>query len=801
MAVYKIRIVDKNGNVVSQEDITPITSVVVNPDNGTGTPSGSATYSNGVLTINLSNIKGETGNTGASGVGISSVNVISTSETDSGYNIVRVMLTNGEYTDFSIRNGSRGSQGATVVYGAGDLVLDTQTGQSQELGMTQKAVTDELDKLDTKIYHLDGDSDIADTCNFTGTGQELPTANKRHVAVKEGERYAIVFSKLWEATAAGIGGSSYAFCAYNEASMAGVSTSSPIVEWIPKNRPASLRYEFTASKPYIYYFVRGNEGEEWSVSIVHISRLEVMDGRIDAHDEDIESIGDTIDEIQNGIDEFENYVNEKISDNILIKTLSFTGACATAGATNSQNKYAELEVGETYRLVFSNKTWSCENVKGSANAFFIYAVDTQTGSGGVEIATWTRPNKLPDSLTYDFTATKPWLRATMRGDDGETVSVQVTKVTEISKIKKDISDLEDAVAELQEGISTSDDIIVLNGGQKYISSIFQTLRKRKGISSDANYGNLPLNLLYFSDLHGYTTQLDRLLQFRSTFSTYIDEVLHGGDSVRDKYSDVNYIATSSYGSRILNVVGNHDVNDSSNVEGDSVNGILTKAKTFAKYIEPFREESGISLHEDWETEHYCFYYKDYSASKIRLVVLDCMHWEAAQNEWLASVLANARTLGYAVIAVDHFVPQKYFLGVRTCTFESLYRDYLTNGFPSGQYLNSAATATVQAAIDNGLEFVCWLFGHEHLDHFGYIRDYPQQYALSVDKSAPAGNGWERDAIRQSTGRSQDSFDIISVDTTLKVLTVMKVGNNMDKFLRQKNFMAFDYANRIVLSNS
>ena len=810
---------------------SPIARVEATIDDQVGTPSVDVSYERRVLVLDFHNLKGN---------GIADIEVEESIE-DGGENVVTETFDDGTTKEFIVRNGHRGNgiasssedmshedggvnaftftdddggvhvlhtrngktgaQGDSVLVGQGDLPLAHTLGQDNTKAMSQKGVTDAVGVISDELYHLNGDADIADEAEFTGTGRTLDNANKRHVAVKEGEKYAIVFSKLWEATAAGIGGSSYAFGAYHEASSTGTSESSPIAVWRPAQRPTSLRYEFTALKPYIYYFVRGNEGEEWSISIVHISRLEVMDGRIDELENEIESVENDLDGVRGDLDNLDDYVHEIIGDNILIKSLSFTGACATPGSTNSQNKYAELEVGKNYRLVFSNKTWSCENVKGSANAFFIYAVDTQTGSGGVEIVTWTRPSKLPDSLTYDFTATKPWLRATMRGDSGETLTVQVTEITEITQIKKDISELEDAVAELQEGISTSDDIIVLNGGQKYLSSIFQTLRKRKGVSGNASYGNMPFNLLYFSDLHGYPSNLDRLLEFRNAFSGYIDDVLHGGDSVRDKYSDLNVIADCEYGDRLLNVVGNHDVNDSSNVEGDSVDGILTKAKTFAKYIEPFREESGIVLHEDWETENYCFYYKDYSASKLRLVVLDCMHWETAQNDWLASVLAGAKTLGYAVICVDHFVPQKYFLGVRTCTFESLYRDYLANGFPGGQYLNSAATATVQNAINNGLEFVCWLFGHEHLDHFGYIRDYPQQYALSVDKSAPAGNGWERDAIRQSTGRSQDSFDIISVDTTLKVLTVMKVGNNMDKFLRQKNFMAFDYVNRIILSNS
>jgi hypothetical protein len=109
MSVNKIKITDRQGNVISEELLTPITEVhasVVN--NSVGTPEATATYDDGDLTIAFSNIKGETGNTGPTG-----------------------------------------PQGATGIYDQNTqdflTTLETTTGDSQTKTMTQKAITDAID--------------------------------------------------------------------------------------------------------------------------------------------------------------------------------------------------------------------------------------------------------------------------------------------------------------------------------------------------------------------------------------------------------------------------------------------------------------------------------------------------------------------------------------------------------------------------------------------------------------------------------------------------------------------------------
>ena len=66
MAVYKLQIVDEEGNVVQQDDITPMEQVNVEVSQTTGEASGSASYGDGVLDIHLQGIKGEKGEKGDS---------------------------------------------------------------------------------------------------------------------------------------------------------------------------------------------------------------------------------------------------------------------------------------------------------------------------------------------------------------------------------------------------------------------------------------------------------------------------------------------------------------------------------------------------------------------------------------------------------------------------------------------------------------------------------------------------------------------------------------------------------------
>lgn len=96
--------VDKQDTLVSGENIKTI-----NGESVVG--SGNITIAGG------SGEKGEKGDKGDTGVGVQSVKQTTTSNVDSGYNVVTVTLTDGTTSTFSVKNGSKGSSGTNGTNG------------------------------------------------------------------------------------------------------------------------------------------------------------------------------------------------------------------------------------------------------------------------------------------------------------------------------------------------------------------------------------------------------------------------------------------------------------------------------------------------------------------------------------------------------------------------------------------------------------------------------------------------------------------------------------------------------------
>lgn len=84
------------------------------------------------------NIKG---NTGADGVGIQSVVQTTTSTADGGDNIITVTLTNGNTATFTVKNGSKGSDGSSATVTVDSALSDSSTNPVQN-----KVIKAELDK-------------------------------------------------------------------------------------------------------------------------------------------------------------------------------------------------------------------------------------------------------------------------------------------------------------------------------------------------------------------------------------------------------------------------------------------------------------------------------------------------------------------------------------------------------------------------------------------------------------------------------------------------------------------------------
>lgn len=314
-------------------------------------------------------------------------------------------------------------------------------------------------------------------------------------------------------------------------------------------------------------------------------------------------------------------------------------------------------------------------------------------------------------------------------------------------------------------------------------------------SNGVGSGNEICNILYFSDIHSNESALQRIVEFKNEWSEYINDILCGGDTLADQWKDAYIFDNVEGADKILVALGNHDNWDSANTEGDSIGGRVQPTKVFNRYFKNGASNWGAIFPTTAAQVGQCYYYKDYPNSKLRLIVLDCMNWNEGQNGWFYENLFGAKDKGYHVVVANHYAPSTNFNMITECTFCSKYWDGLNEA------INPQALQTLQAAIDNGLIFIAWLFGHFHTDVFGNCVDYPMQYAVAIDKATNTG-GWECDSMRWNKDKfTIDCFNIMSFDTTSGTMTIKRIGNNRDKYMRYKNYLTFDYINKKIIGNS
>lgn len=319
----------------------------------------------------------------------------------------------------------------------------------------------------------------------------------------------------------------------------------------------------------------------------------------------------------------------------------------------------------------------------------------------------------------------------------------------------------------------------------YISS-----SKRRYCIGEGDAKNRPYitTFAHFSDVHGNSTSVQRVIDFCNA-SPFVDDIICTGDIVRDHFSEGTGFWDFIDGSeRILTVIGNHDaVIDSSNWKN-----LVTQAERYNTFISPYASNWNATV-----VENKSYYYKDYATSKLRLVVLDCMLTSdeaTEQNTWLASTLSSAKSLGYSVIIGEHYPPAN---AVKIdCTFTNAIR-----AIQSYNVLSVTYQHTVQSFIDDGGNFVCYLAGHTHNDQILYNADYPNQIFIMVDTSDFGTNAETYSDTGRTYGKkSQDLFNIVSVDTYAKLIKIIRIGADKDCLMRSKKVVTISYTDNTVIAN-
>ena len=343
------------------------------------------------------------------------------------------------------------------------------------------------------------------------------------------------------------------------------------------------------------------------------------------------------------------------------------------------------------------------------------------------------------------------------------------------------------------------DIVVENDYEKTRRLLFQ-LKSTTRAENDVPYK--PLVLLHYSDIHGRETCQKRINEFREFFADYIDDTIQTGDLVTSYWADGIAFGDETDPDNnpckdILSVIGNHDLASKSG--GDFVWHTYQGKQAYDRYIGPYVENWGVVQPTGAEENGYCFYYKDYAASKIRLVAIDAFNnnsdYQAAQQAWFADVLADAITEGLSVIVASHF----------RIKCESLLRSPFTCPGaavenPDSSVCNEPYVPLVKDFIDNGGKFVCWITGHSHYDAISKTsEEQGNQINICVNRAGAVGSTatslWETNSrinVDFSDWKTFDCFNVMAIDTYYKFITLFRVGSNWDKMGRKVETCCIKY---------
>lgn len=330
----------------------------------------------------------------------------------------------------------------------------------------------------------------------------------------------------------------------------------------------------------------------------------------------------------------------------------------------------------------------------------------------------------------------------------------------------------------------------LVSGMAYDNAIKQMVSPSSGIYMASS----SVNILHFSDIHADDVNLARAIAFGTRYSNFIDDIIHTGDSVRENWDNGFSFWTNCGADDVLNCIGNHDPKYGGSWFGK------TAAECAERYITPFAEDWGVTI-----GTGVCYYYKDYvktvsnTTTKVRLIVLDAMHWDSTQETWLTDTLDAAKSGGYHVIIASHFAPAKS--DWIECNFDTWHYNYDHTAASSYRgYLDVyGIPAIVDAFMTGGGKFICYLAGHTHVDECRFCDGYPNQLFFCVNTAGHTMPSIISTYDRRVVGeRSQDCMNLYSIRPTEGVLAVLRIGNDFDRAGKHKGGMTYDYFNHKII---
>ena len=444
---------------------------------------------------------------------------------------------------------------------------------------------------------------------------------------------------------------------------------------------------------------------------------------------------------------------------------------------------ARLTPGKEYRIIIDSNLPDDFDT-GNTIAFGLYKI-----VAGTEVRVWSVTSSEGVPGAYDFTAAAD--------ADGYFVAGRAPLGTIVRASIVPV-----------EGLTGGTGILTLNPDNEFYQKF---VLAKKPNYNDPNE-TAPLVIAHISDVHGSFGRMGRFMSFVKHWKDkgYIDEILDTGDVVANTYSQGVASREAIEGiENVITLIGNHDTRASteemespdypvgqnqwqyhSNISLDP----NKRRDTYLRYMvgpnanAPYIDNWGVTQPANAAANGYCYFYKDYAARNLRLIALDVMGYDSTQHAWLQSVLSDARTNSLQVAILAHFCGE-LMTGI-PCNYTSL--------FPSGDNISTITLfneyapnipIAVNAFQEDGGVFVAYLIGHYHLDMVNVVKDYPKQLVLSVSSG---GIQVMRDTTKVRGCRSNDDFQIVSINTYDKTVRLIKVGADRDYYSRKKGTACFGY---------
>lgn len=369
-------------------------------------------------------------------------------------------------------------------------------------------------------------------------------------------------------------------------------------------------------------------------------------------------------------------------------------------------------------------------------------------------------------------------------------------------IDRDLDDIDTRLDALEEGGQTSADIVAMNN-RSIVLNMFKNTKKTMLVFNGGYRNNRTLNLIHFSDLHGNSNNLGRLIKFRKEFDDYIDGAICTGDIIRNVFDDdFMFWLNNDDASDILLTTGNHEYYNGEQVASEYLQQI-TNLQVYNKFFAPLISNWDVVQPANAEEKGLNYYYKDYAAKKVRLIALDNFRIDQTQEQFVYDALAGARANNYHVVMATHY--GKYNTTNIECGFNSNY-PWGNTWKPDGidEQLDNIVTA-IDNFVAQGGKFVCWLCGHTHVDFFGTILNHPNQLQINISCASDGiGSNYPDlvlycDQDRTVGTKGQDLFNIVSIDTTMGYLRLYRIGASIDINCRSRQSLVYDYLNQTLIS--